>query len=225
VTDLFDITLTARADMPHWPGSSGLKITATERIGEGDDYNVSTLHSDLHVGTHVDAPWHCVENGDTVDRLPLEVLVGPTYVAHLRERAVITSTDLDNLQLPPTISRLLLRTDNSELWRSGVSEFRKDFVGLDRAAAEWVVRRGIQLLGTDYFSVEPYDSGPLVHRVLLGANVVLLEGLNLADVEPGVYELICLPIKLEGADGAPARAVLRTSDPVGHAPSTTGGEG
>ena len=224
MTDLIDITLTAKADMPHWPGSSGLKITPTERIGEGDDYNVSKLDSDLHVGTHVDAPWHCVEDGDTVDRLPLEVLMGPAFVAYLPDCATITPGDLERLPLPPTIRRLLLRTDNSELWRSGVSEFRKDYVGLDRTAAEWVVRRGIRLLGTDYLSVEPYDHGPLAHRVLLAANVVLLEGLNLADVEPGLYELICLPIKLEGADGAPARAVLRTLDSAVRAPSATGGE-
>ena len=118
----------------------------------------------------------------------------------------------------------MLRTDNSELWRSGVTAFRKDYVGLDHGAAHWVARRGIRLLGIDYLSVEPYDKGPVAHRVLLGANVVLLEGLNLMDVEPGLYELICLPIKLQGADGAPARAVLRTLKSMGSAPSTSGVE-
>jgi arylformamidase len=176
------------------------------------------------MGTHVDAPWHSLDDGDTVDQLPLGVLIGPAYVAHLPDCAVITPADLEKLELPPTIRRLLLRTGNSELWRSGVTEFRRDYVGLDEWAAQWVVQRGIRLLGMDYLSVEPYDKGPVTHRVLLGANIVLLEGLNLADVEPGLYELICLPIKLEGADGAPARAVLRTLNSIGSASSTSGAE-
>jgi len=219
VTDFIDITLTLRSDMPLWPNTAPLHVSPSMRISAGDEYNVSRFECDLHTGTHIDAPWHCTADGLTVDQLPLEVLIGPALVVNLPHRPVITSLDLDALGVSPTIERLLLRTDNSELWRSNVAEFREDYVGLDKGAAEWVARHGIRLLGTDYLSVEPYGRGPVAHRLLLGADVVLLEGLNLADVDPGLYELICLPIKLEGADGAPARAVLRTLNSTRSSPS------
>jgi arylformamidase len=223
VTNFIDITLTLRPGMPVWPNTDTLRVVPSLRIRTGDEYNVSRIECDLHMGTHVDAPWHCLEDGDTVDQLPLGVLIGPALVAHLPDCGVITPTDLEKLELPLTIRRLLLRTDNSELWRGGDTEFHRDYVGLNLEAAQWVAQRGIRLLGMDYLSVEPYHKGPAAHRVLLGANVVLLEGLNLMDVEPGLYELICLPIKLEGADGAPARAVLRTLNSIGRAPSAAGG--
>jgi arylformamidase len=223
VSKLIDITLTARADMPHWPGSGGLRIIPSERISEGDDYNVSTLHSDLHVGTHVDAPWHCVSDGRTVDELSLHGLIGPVVVAYLPDLQAITESDLEGLNLPPDERRLLLRTSNSELWLAGVPEFRTDYVALSPGAARWVVDRGLRLLGVDYLSVGRFDEGPEAHRILLGAGVVVLEGLNLAGVEPGRYELLCLPMKLKGADGAPARAVLRNL-PSLHGTSAVAGD-
>ena len=209
MSDFIDITLTARADMPHWPGSAGLRIIPSERISEGDDYNVSTLQSDLHVGTHIDAPWHCVSDGHTVDQLSPDVLIGPAVVAYLPEVEVITESDLKSLNLPSDAQRLLLRTSNSGLWSAGVAEFCTDYVALSPGAARWVANRGLRLLGVDYLSVGRFNEGPDSHRILLGADVVVLEGLNLAGVEPGRYELLCLPIKLKGADGAPARAILR----------------
>ena len=222
VSEFIDITLTARADMPHWPGSGGLRIIPSERISEGDDYNVSTLHSDLHVGTHVDAPWHCVSDGRTVDELSPDVLIGPAVVAYLPEVEVITASDLESLNLSPDTQRLLLRTSNSELWSAGVAEFRTDYVALSPGAAHWVANRGLRLLGVDYLSVGRFNEGPDAHRILLGAGVVVLEGLNLASVEPGRYELICLPMKLNGADGAPARAVLRNMPSIDSTRNATG---
>jgi len=222
VTHIIDITLTLRSDMPLWPDTDPLRMSPSMRISAGDEYNVSRIECDLHTGTHIDAPWHCIADGLTVDQLPLEVLIGPALVVDLTHRAVITSEDLDALRLPLTIQRLVLRTDNSELWRSNTAEFCKDYVGLGRGAAQWVAQRGIRLLGTDYLSVEPYGEGPIAHRLLLSANVVILEGLNLAEVKPGLYELICLPIKLQGADGAPARAVLRTLNSTGSTASIPG---
>jgi arylformamidase len=222
VTDFIDITLTLRSEMPLWPNTDPLRVSPSMRISAGDEYNVSRFECDLHTGTHIDAPWHCTADGLTVDQLPLGALIGPALVVSLPHLPVITSIDLDTLGVPLTIERLLLRTDNSELWKSNVAGFREDYVGLDQGAAQWVARRGIRLLGTDYLSVEPYGKGPVAHRLLLGANVVLLEGLNLANVEPGLYELICLPIKLEGADGAPARAVLRTLNSMGSTPAISG---
>jgi arylformamidase len=111
--------------------------------------------------------------------------------------------------LAPTTQRLLLKTRNSELWAAGVTKFRNDYVALSADAARWVVDRGIRLVGIDYLSVQCYEDNPLTHQILMKAGVIIVEGLNLAAVEPGSYELICLPIRLVGADGAPVRAVLR----------------
>ena len=113
------------------------------------------------------------------------------------------------MTLPNGTTRLLLHTRNSELWERGVTEFRKDFVALTSDAAQWLVDQGIRLIGVDYLSVHRYGDGPLTHQILLRAGIIIVEGLNLTDVAPGKYELICLPLRLDGADGAPARAVLR----------------
>ena len=162
----------------------------------------------MHTGTHVDAPWHFLENGSTVEQLPIDVLIGQAIVAYLPGVSAVTASDLADLVLPPSKKRLLLRTSNSELWAKGVPEFRKDYVALTADAARWVVDQGVRLIGVDYLSVQRYDDSSITHQILLGANVIILEGLNLTDVQPGPYELVCLPLKLVGSDGAPARAVL-----------------
>lgn len=175
----------------------------------GDRANVSRLDCDVHMGTHVDAPWHFLSDGFTVDEMSLDVLIGPATVAYLPEASVITAKELAGLNLPSGIQRLLLKTRNSDLWAAGVTEFRKDYVALSADAARWAVERGIRLVGIDYLSVQCYDDNPLTHQILMKAGVIIVEGLNLAAVEPGSYELICLPLRLVGADGAPVRAVLR----------------
>lgn len=179
------------------------------RLEAGNQANVSRLDCDVHVGTHVDAPWHFLKNGATVEQLPLDILIGPAIVAYLPGASAITASDLADLALPTGTKRLLLRTSNSELWAAGVTEFRTDYVALTADAARWVVDQSIYLIGVDYLSVQRYEDDPLTHQILLEAGVIILEGLNLAGVRPGVYELICLPIHLVGADGAPARVVLR----------------
>jgi len=206
---IIDISVPVRPDMPTWPGSVGVRLTRTMRLEAGDSANVSRLDCDLHVGTHVDAPWHVLEGGDTVEQLPLDTLIGVAVVTYPLEAEVITAGVLADLAIPLGTKRLLLRTRNSELWAKGITEFRKDYVGLTVDAAQWVVDQGIGLIGVDYLSVQRYDDSPLTHQILLRAGVVILEGLNLAGVEAGVYELICLPLHLIGAEGAPARAILR----------------
>jgi len=178
----------------------------------GEVANVSQLETDVHIGTHVDAPWHFVSGGKTVEQLSLEVLIGTAVVAHLPQINAVTPEDLEALALPPNTQRLLLRTRNSQLWANKVSEFQTDFVALTADAAQWVVNQGIQLIGVDYLSVQRYYDSPLTHEILLGAGVVIVEGLNLTDVTPGLYDLVCLPLKLVGSDGAPARAVLIEKD-------------
>ncbi len=207
--EIIDISLPLQAELPTWPGSAGIRLEPVKRMAAGDAENLSRLDSDVHTGTHIDAPWHYVENGQTVEHLPLDVLIGPAVVSFLPEVSQITAGDLAALSLPPDTRRLLLRTINSELWAAGVTEFGEDYVALTADAAQWVVDRGIRLIGVDYLSVQRYEDGPLTHQILLEACVIIIEGLNLDGVKPGRYELICLPLKLVGADGAPARAVLR----------------
>jgi arylformamidase len=157
----------------------------------------------------VDAPAHFIENGSTLEELPLDTLMGPATVVELPEVDIITPELLEAQALPPQTRRLLLKTKNSDLWTDPGHQFNPDFVALTSAAADWIVRKGIRLVGIDYLSVQIFkDKEPLTHRILLEAGVVILEGINLQNVRPGIYQLICLPMKLDGIEGAPARAVL-----------------
>jgi len=195
--------------MPVWPGDGDIRIIPVKRMAAGDKNNLSRLDCGVHTGTHVDAPWHFLEDGNTVEQLSLDVMIGEAFLACLPEVDVITAETLAQLTLPGGTTRLLLRTRNSELWETEVTEFRKDFVALTSDAAQWLVDQGIRLIGVDYLSVHRYGDGPLIHQILLRAGIIIVEGLNLTGVAAGTYEFFCLPLRLCGADGAPARAVLR----------------
>ena len=204
---VIDVSVTLHSDIPMWPGSPKFSLKWLRLIKNGDSHNNGSIETDLHVGTHIDAPFHFVKGGRTIEQLSLETLVGPAIVVHLPQISTITAQDIQNLSIPRGVKRLLLKTDNSLLW--GKPEFDETFTALSDDAAEWVVKRGINLIGIDYLSVQKYQDDSNVHNILLRAGVIIVEGLNLRDVEPGEYELICLPLKILGADGAPARVVLR----------------
>lgn len=206
---LIDVSVPLHNGMPFWPDTPGFRRIQFRKLADGDSCNNSRLETDVHIGTHVDAPLHFVERGAGVDQLPLEDLVGPATVGHLPGADSVGVKELESLSLAGDVRRLLLRTRNSLLWEQGHREFQSDFVGLTAEAAQWLVDRGIRLIGVDYLSVQRFTDGPRTHEILLGAGVVILEGLNLSRVEPGVYELMCLPVLLAGSDGAPCRAVLR----------------
>ena len=167
------------------------------------------MNCDSHIGTHLDAPLHFVENGEPVDQISLEHLIGPCQVAYLPGLKEISDRSLAQLRLPKGTKRLLLRTDNSKLWNRNDKKFKEDFACLNSEAARWIVHNGIVLVGIDYLSIGSPEDGVETHKILLKSQVVVLEGLNLSKVNPGIYELICLPLKLTGAEGAPARVVLR----------------
>lgn len=205
----FDVSLTISAELPRWPGSPPVEYTRRRDMARGDHVNDGALSFGVHTGTHVDAPLHFLADGADVTDLELDALIGPAVVAALPDADAVTARDLEALDLPADTRRLLLRTRNSEEWRRGAREFREDFVALTADAARWVVERGLRLIGVDYLSVQRFNDGPETHIALLAADVVILEGLNLAEIEPGAYELIALPLKLAAGDGAPARAVLR----------------
>jgi arylformamidase len=205
---IYDVTVTLRPGLPTWDGEPGPACRPIKRIGEGGEAaQVSLLTLGTHCGTHVDAPAHFIPGGAGVEALPLAALLGPCRVVELAGGPLIEPADLE-----PVVGgarRLLLKTASGALWAE--PGFRRDFVALAPAAAAWLVERGIALVGIDYLSVDPYDADPAAaHLTLLGAGVVIVEGLDLRLVPPGAYDLAALPLKLHGADGAPARVVLRS---------------
>ena len=207
---IHDITVSVTPGMPVWPGDPAVERTLVWQIGADSAANVSRLTMSVHTGTHVDAPIHFIANGMSIDGLALETMVGPCNVCEVDATGwTITATDLEALNLPLTVQRLLLKTSNSGLWAKGGATFERSYVSLSASAARWIVDRGIRLVGIDYLSVEPFDAAePVVHRTLLAGGVIPLEGVDLSGVAAGEYTLVCLPLKLAGSDGAPARVVL-----------------
>jgi len=207
---ILDISLPVSPALPVWPGDSPVKVERYRSIATGDECNVSRLSCSVHSGTHVDAPSHFIDKAPAIDELPLEALIGPVLIVEVPQVDTrIEPEFLDSLSLPAGTERLLFKTRNSNLWRQAEHSFQTEYVALTQEAASWIVARGIRLVGIDYLSVQLFtDSKPLTHCILLQAGVVIIEGLNLRHVSPGAYQLVCLPLKLVGCDGAPARAVL-----------------
>jgi arylformamidase len=209
VSVFYDLSVPISRGMPVWPGDPPIRVERVSSISRGDDYNLSRMEISSHLLTHVDAPRHFSEQGLSVDRIPLDVLIGPAIVVEPRpEGNLITATDLGQLGIRKA-ERLLIKTRNSELWMGGPYDFETNFVSLSKDAARWLVAREIKLVGIDYLSIDPFDAQDLtVHRTLLENGVVIVEGLNLGQVPEGHYRLMCLPLKVRDGDGAPARVVL-----------------
>jgi arylformamidase len=206
-----DVTLALRSDMPVWPGEAGPRVEPLKRIARGDSSNVSVVTIGDHTGTHVDPPAHFLDGGAGVDRLPLEALVGECQVAAYDEDEHVTGAWLEGAAFRPGIERILFKTRNSARWAESGAAFDEDFIALDETAAHWLVRHRIRLVGVDSLSVEPFGSGKIghpVHLALLRAETVIVEGLDLSGVAPGIYEIVCAPLKLAGGTGAPARVLL-----------------
>ncbi len=211
-----DISITLRAGMPVWPGDRPFEIRRDCAMSSGDAANVSSFATTAHAGTHIDAPVHFLEGAPGIDTAPLEVLAGPARVIAIEDASAITAAELSRHDLKAG-ERILCRTANS-LRDWAAEPFSPDFVALDVEAARFAADCRIAILGVDYLSVGPYrgDDGAEIHRVLLRAGIWIVEGLNLRAVDPGQYELACLPLKIAGADGSPARAILRKDDSSTH---------
>jgi arylformamidase len=206
---LIDVTVPIDSNLATYPGNTPFSLEAIKRIANGDSSNVSTLHMSAHAGTHVDAPRHFFDQGGGAETLSLEMLCGRTRVIELTTRRAVTADDLVAFDLREDV-RVLLKTHNSRLW--GSPDFHTDFIGIGESGARFLVDRGVKVVGVDYLSVEPYKTpGAPAHHILLGSGTIVIEGLNLRDVEPGQYEMLCLPLPVVGSDGAPARVVLRRS--------------
>ena len=197
MVELIDVSVPIRSGMVTYPGDPGVTVERVVEIGEGSAYNLSKIDMGLHSGTHVDAPVHFIADAAGVDELPLDVLVGPCEVVELEDLSAASVT-----RVPAGVERVVLKTSNSELWAR--ESFVEEFERLDEAGARTLVERGVRLVGVDYLSV----GDEAAHVALLSAGVVAVEGLDLRGVDPGSYELICLPLRVVGADGAPARALL-----------------
>jgi arylformamidase len=195
--------------MPVWPGDPAVVLEQVTSMDAGAHDNVSRLACGVHTGTHVDAPHHFMNDHRTVESLALDILVGLACVVQIPEDVKeISAQVLEKAAIPPGTMRLLLKTRNSRLWERGEREFFKDFVGISADGADWLVQQAIKLIGIDYLSVAPYKQSIPTHRILLGAGVIIVEGMDLSAIVPGNYRLYCLPLKLVGSDGAPARAIL-----------------
>lgn len=205
---IYDITLTITSTLPVWPGDPPVRLTQPSHLERGDICTITRLDMGAHTGTHLDAPAHFIRGGATAESLSLDVLIGPALVVDARGRGHVTANVLETLVIPPGVQRLLLHTDNSAIWQRGEMAFVEQFTAITADGAQWLVDHGIRLVGIDYLSVGSFDDGIPTHQILLDAGVIAVEGLNLSAIEPGDYQLICLPIKLGGSDGAPCRAVL-----------------
>jgi len=210
---IYDLSVPISSELPTYPGDPGVKIDDWSSLANGGSANVSTLHFGAHTGTHVDAPAHFIEGAKKVELLDLDVLIGEAQMVEVPVERLTIDEDFVAANLQTGTKRVLFKTRNSAFWTEDKADFRTDFTYLEVGAAQWLVRQGVKLVGIDYLSVEKFHSQDHeVHRALLSHEVIILEGLNLAQVPAGNYELICLPLRLRThlGDGAPARAVLRT---------------
>jgi arylformamidase len=205
VPEPIDISVRLHEGMPIWPGSDGFAIRRALAIANGDVANVSTVEMDVHCGTHVEAPLHFVADGSALETFPLETFVGAAHVLHLPDVDEIGPRELE--AVPPGTTRLLLRTRNSGAW-ARQSAFDTDYVALTPAGAAWMADRQLRLVGTDHLSIQRWGDDGETHRILMRAGVAILEGLDLGAVAAGDYRLTCLPLRLDGAEASPVRAIL-----------------
>src|SRR5271157_1778553 len=193
---IYDISLTITPGMTVWPGDPSVKLERIDKIEDGANANVSHIEMSVHTGTHLDSPYHFLPNGKSVETLPLDVLIGAVQVIELPDSCnVINSGVLKTAGMQTHVERVLFKTRNSHYWEKGLTEFQTDFVGINEDGAQFLVDRGIQLVGIDYLSISPYKHSRPTHEILLKSNVVILEGVNLSGVSAGDYDLICMPLK------------------------------
>ena len=202
---IHDISVPIREGMPIYHDNPGFSRVLDSALAKGAGANVSRLEMGAHTGTHVDGPSHFYDGADGTEVLDLAAMIGACEVVEVAERGLrpIDAEALQAAAIPTGAERVLLKTTNSRLWER--DEFTHDFIRLDGSGAEFVLDRGIRLIGIDYLSIGDADA----HHALLGRPIVALEGLDLREIAPGPYELLCLPLRLQGSDGAPARVVLQ----------------
>jgi arylformamidase len=208
VADWIDISVPVRNGMVHWPGDPDFRIERAQAQEKGDAATVSRMSLGLHTGTHMDAPLHFIRDARSIDQMPLDATVGPARVIAISDPHSIKRDELATHRITAG-ERILFKTANSD--RSWTTDaFDEDFVFISQDAARYLAETGVRTVGIDYLSVGGYrKDGPETHYALLDAGIWIIEGLNLRAVDAGNYEFICLPLRLIGAEGSPARAILR----------------
>lgn len=207
MSDWIDISVPLFNGMVGWPGDPPYHAEFASDMKRGDDYNLTRIATSVHIGTHMDAPLHFVDGAATIDQAPLDALIGPARVIRIDDQHAVTAAEVERAAVQPG-ERILFRTRNSNhAWVD--REFDKQFVAISPEAAELLAQIRPVFIGIDYLSIGSFDNGGPPHRSILGAGIWVVEGLDLTRIEPGHYDMICLPIKLKGAEGAPARVVLR----------------
>jgi arylformamidase len=206
-----DVSVRVRTGMPHWPDNPPIVLERVMDLGRGDPCNVSHLAMGVHSGTHMDGPVHFIHEGPGLDDMPLSATMGEARVIEIEDPKEITAEELARHGIRAG-ERILFRTSNSiRCWQA--PSFVEDFVYISEQGARYLAETGVRTVGVDYLSVGGYHAdGALIHRILLEAGIWIIEGLDLSPVTGGRYEMICLPVKLHGSDGAPARAILK---PIG----------
>lgn len=205
---IFDVSMNIEDGMVHWPSDPAVSINHYSNIKDGKSSNNSQICFGTHTGTHIDAPHHFVDEGPGIDGLNLETLIGPCRVIEAENGAAsITASFLSGQDIKKG-ERILFKTKNSIWLNEGDRNFHEDYVHVASDAARYMVDSGVVLVGVDYLSVEGYHIGHDTHMALLGAGVIVIEGLNLYGIEPGYYKITALPIKIKGSDGAPSRVLL-----------------
>jgi arylformamidase len=203
---IYDVSVPISASMPLFPGDPVFKSQIIKSLEAKDGYQLHEIVLGNHAGTHVDAPAHFLKDGTTVDELPLEVLNGRARVVEIHDPEKIDVRELKQLILVEDF-RVLFKTRNSLLWNGPFSE---EYIYLTEKGAKYLTENGVKLVGIDYLSIDRYgDESYPAHKVLLKNDIILVEGLNLAEVEEGEYEMSCLPLRLKGFDASPARVILK----------------
>ena len=211
--EIYDVSVPLSSTTPTYPGDPEIQIDDWRTFAKGDQANVSFVHFGAHSGTHVDAPAHFIDGGSKVGSMPLSNLIGAAELIEVPDKIRAIDEDFVAANCVKGSPRILFKTRNSAFWNNPLDGFREDYTYIEPGAARLLVDLGVKLVGIDYLSVEEFKSEKFeTHLVLLSNDVVILEGLDLRAVPGGSYELICLPLKLEGGsgDGAPARVILRS---------------
>lgn len=202
----YDLSMSIENGMISWPSDGPVKIDRVRSMEHGERLNQSRLDMSAHTGTHIDAPVHFLKDGTGIDTVPLEILIGPAVLVNIAGVREVGSQHFQSAGIPSGTERLLVKTDNEKLLEK--SKFDKEFTYITREGAGYLIEQGIRLVGVDYLSVAEYGKGDAVHRALLGAGIVIIEGLDLRDVPAGSYHMTALPLRIKDCDGAPARVVL-----------------
>jgi len=203
-----DVSATISEGMVHWPGDPATSIQKIESIGvDGAEANVTSISCSAHVGTHIDAPLHFIAAGQDVAAVDLSALIGLARVFHITNTREIALADIQHLGIAAG-DRVLFRTKNSDTdWEE--QPFNRGYVYLSLEAAKYLAEKKVRCIGIDYLSIGGDDENVAVHQLLLGLSIIIIEGLKLRDIMPGQYEMVCLPLKIKGSDGGPARVILR----------------